>query len=482
MLFEAIKNRNFFPLFNYIDSEEKLHQFINELKSIPSECFTSYDHYVYYRRYVVPKVKLIGREYEWRSAISRYKRYKIRHTAIIYFSDIYMILNFVTNVHYRYKVDDSGSYRFLNDHSHVFIMGFDTNGKLFVNEIPIHFFVFRAGMYRVFDGSGVEIRVVDRGEVIGRLGFDRDVADRELVEVSDVGVYRVQGEVLLNVIRGLGSVEEFYRSLLNRSGIAAYVSTYLMNYVSLALIDMGFSVEPSRSIVIRNVLPSSIIEKPDKIISVLKILGENIVEQLKKYIEVYDVRYSYVKDEYGRNFSVFYNVASSVGLFELHLEFVYAVPTPFTSPYSNIAIDVHVNFEDCEMCKEIESEFIDTLRSTPRQTIKMLIGNHLVELRNVYSGSIEFRPSRRLEVELVQLPPIINNIAAYYVDQESEIAVSHHEHGVTRIRFSMPFLVNFTTTSASEDYPEKLNRIVLHNIVNGVYSNRKVTEFTGGFS
>jgi hypothetical protein len=261
----------------------------------------------------------------------------------------------------------------------------------------------------------------------------------------------------------------------------SYVETYISNYLSLALLDLGFSIEPNRSITIRNVLPSRIIEKPDKIMKILEALGYSIVNELRKYIEVSSINVSEEKDYDSDIYFVEYSIVSSLGLFHLRVSFDYFKPRPFQSNYSDIIVSVRIDtlheYEYCIMCKEIESELIDTLRNSPRQTLKMLLGNHLVVMKNVYVGNIFFRPSRRLEVELVRLPTITNNIGFYYADRESEIEIVHKEHGTTIIRFSKPFLINFSTTTVLADYIEKSNRIVLENLANGLDNNRKVTQY-----
>jgi hypothetical protein len=332
-------------------------------------------------------------------------------------------------------------------------------------------------MIKEFPEKGVEIRIVDREEIIRGLGFNHDIADRELIEITDVGLYRVQGEVILNVVSGLESVEEFYKMMMNRGSIVSYVNSYLMNYIALTLIDLGFSIDIPNSIVLRNIIHSNIVEKPEKIMKILEALGNSIIKHLKKYMEIYAIRYGEEKNEYSDIYVVYYTIASNIGVFELRLSFNYFRPRPFTLPYSDIVVNVRADYDLCRLCKDIEQEFINTMRNTPRQNYKMLIGNHIVELKNVYSGDIIFRPSRRLEIELFRLPVISNNINSYYVDRESEIIVTHREHGVTKIRFSRPFLVNFTTTIVHHQYNEKLNRVVLHNIINGFYNDRKVTEY-----
>jgi hypothetical protein len=388
-----------------------------------------------------------------------------------------MIMDFIYNIYYRYNDDDDDVYRYLDHHNHDFIIGFDTNGKLFVNEIPHRFLNYKLGMVKEFKEKGVEVRVVDREEIVNGLGFRYDVADRELIEINDVGLYRVQGEIVLNVIRGLDSVEEFYRNLVNRGGIVTYVEDYLMNYVGMALLDIGLSIDIANSIVLRNILHSNIVKNCDKIMKILKALGFNIIEQLKKYMEIYAINYVEEKNEYTDIYVVYFTIVSNVTMFDLRLSFNYFRPRPFQEPYSDIVVTVSVKYDSCRLCKEIENEFIETLRSTPRQTLKMLLGNHLIELKNVYSGNITFRPSRRLEIELIRLPTITNDIGFYFVDTESEITINHREHGVTKIRFKKPFLVNFTTTTVLHNYHEKLNRVVLNNIVNDSNSDKKIIEY-----
>jgi hypothetical protein len=388
-----------------------------------------------------------------------------------------MVLDFAYYIYYRYKNDDNDIYSFLDKHHYVFVLGFDVNGKLFVNEIPYMFYNYKDGMVKIFEGKCVEIKVVDRDEVMNSLGFEYDVADRELIEISNVGRYRVQGEIVLNVVRELSNVEEFYRNLVNRSGIATYVENYIMNYVAMALMDLGFGIDITNSIVLRNILHSNIVKNPDRIMKILKVLGFNIIEQLRKYMEIYAVNYGEGKDVYTDNYVVYFTIVSNITMFDLRILFNYFRPRPFQEPYSDIVITVAVNYDSCRLCREIEDEFIETLRSTPRQSVKMLLGNHLIELKNVYSSSIAFRPSRRLEIELIRLPTITNDLNAYFVDTESEITISHREHGVTKIWFSKPFLINFNTTTVMRNYHEKLNRVVLENIVNGNNHNKKMIDY-----
>jgi hypothetical protein len=179
-------------------------------------------------------------------------------------------------------------------------------------------------------------------------------------------------------------------------------------------------------------------------------------------------------------YAVDYRILSNIARFYLRLSFNYFNPRPFTLPYSDIIVSVLIDtlhdYEYCIMCKEIENELIETLRNTPRQSLKMLLGNHLIELRNVYAGNIMFRPSRRLEIELIRLPTYVCGVGHYYVDQESEIVVTHKEHGTTKIRFEKPFLINFGTTTVLHDYIEKANRIVLENIAKGNNHDKKIIE------
>jgi hypothetical protein len=481
VLYESIKNKNFLNIFNSLNNENDVNQLLSELRNIPSDYFTSYEHYMFYKRYVLPKLRLVSKEYDWKSTISRYKVYRIKHKLLINVSDIYMVMKLTYDIYYRYKIDKNGEYRHLDSRDHSYVIGFDTNGKLFINEIPNMFLNYKVGMIKNFDGKGVEVRVVDREEVIRLLGFEHDTADKELIEITGVGLYRVQGEIVLNVIRGLESIGEFYRSLLNRSGITSYAEMYFMNYVALSLIDLGFSIDTASRVVLRNILHSDIIRNSKKVMKILEVLGNSIIEQLKRYMEIYAVSYGRESDTFTNTYILRYYIVSNLGTFELKVSFNYFRPRPFQLPYSDIEVDVRAIHDLCKLCKEIENEFIDTLRNTPRQSYKMLIGNHIIELKNVYSGDIIFRPSRRLEIELFRLPSITNNINAYYVDSESEIVISHREHGNTVIRFSKPFLVNFTTTTILNNYPDKLNRIVLENLVNGFNNNRKVIEYLDSY-
>ena len=481
MLYESIKNKNFLLFYNSLNNENDVAIALNELKSITSDYFTSYEHYQYYTRYVLPKIKLVNKEYQWKSKVSPYKVYKFKHELLLCVCDTYLIMNFITNVYNKHKDSNDSDYWLLNRNEHVFILGFDTNGKLFVNEIPNSVLAIIPIERKEFREKAVYVHLVSENDIKRRLGFEMDLAKYETITINVTGNYRVQGEIVLEVSRELSSVVQFYDIMVNKREIVNYVEAYLSNYLNLVLIGLGFSIEPSRYIRLRNIVSSNIINNPSKIMKVLKSLGDAIISELAKYIEINAVNYREKKDTDTDTYYIEYEIASNIALFDLKISFNYFTPRPFHIPYSDIDIELDIDspsrYEYCIMCKEIERELIDTLRNTPRQTLKMLLGNHLIVMKNVYVGNIYFRPSKRLEVELVRLPTITNNIGFYYVDRESEIEIVHKEHGTTIIRFSKPFLINFNTTVVLEDYPDKLNRIVLENIVNGNNNNRKIIEY-----
>ena len=479
MLCESIKSKSFLSLYNSIDSEGKVDQLLAELINIPSDYFTSYEHYQYYKRYVLPKLKLVNREYPWKSRVSPYKVYKFKHELLLCVCDTYLIMNFITNVFSKYKGSDGSGYWLLNRNEHEFVLGFDVNGKLFVNEIPNDVSAVIPVESKEFREKGVYVRLVSEDDIRRLLGFEVDLAKHEAITISATGSYRVQGEIVIEVNRELSSVEQFYEIMADRREIANYVEVYLGNYLNLALIDLGFSAEPSRHIRLRGVVSSNIINNPSKIMKMLKSLGDAIINELAKYMEIHAVNYREKKD--AGAYAAEYEIASNIALFDLKLSLDYFAPRPFRSHYSDIDIDLRIDstnkYEYCMMCREIERELVDALRNTPRQTLKMLLGNHLIVMKNVYRGSIFFRPSRRLEIELVRLPTITSDIGFYYVDGESEVEIVHREHGATKIRFAKAFLVNFATTIVLSDYPDKLNRIVLENIANFNDDDKKAVDY-----
>jgi len=481
MLYESIKKRNFLNIFDSLKTDSDVEILLHELKTIPSDYFTSYEHYQYYTRYVLPKIKLVNKEYQWKSSISPHKIYKFKHLLTISLCEKYLVIDFIVDVYRKYEDEDDDHYRFHDRHEHVYLLGFNSDSKLFVNEIPNASIPFRYEDNKVFLSKGVELRIINYNEMINGLGFDYDVADRESVIINREGRYRVQGEIVLRVDRELNNVNEFYQMLVDRSQIVNYVETYIANYIAMALMDLGFSINYDKSIRLRNVVRSNIIDHKDKLMKILERLGDSVVNELRKYMEISAVIYVEDVSEYSDVYAMDYTITSNIGFFHLRISFDYFKPRPFQPNYSDIIVTVGIysprEYEYCIMCKEIENELIETLRNTPRQNIKMLSGNHLIELKNVYSGSITFRPSRRLEIELIRLPTIVYGIGYYYVDNESEIEIIHKEHGVTKIRFEKPFLVNFTTTMVLHDYIDKSNRIVLENIANGLDNNRKVTQY-----
>jgi hypothetical protein len=441
---------------------------VDILTSIPRRFFTDDRHYLYYKTYVVPKLKLVGRRY-----IQRYPRrgrYAYRHSfrLRVGLSNSYIVLNVIRNV--RLLEREGGEYVEVGGMSwrnYTYVLGLNSDGRLFVNRVG--FEATTLPELRLIDFGYVDVFETEDGSIVNALGFDRSVDSFEEVTITHGGNYRVQGEVIMAVNQpwtgGVASIEDFYSYVLNSMGsqLLGYARYLALDRVAVELINMGFSVRLARrhaSDVIRIVDAYSRGADEDRVAAA-------VAAELCRLIRGSDP----VKDPNSLGFKC--EVGDRVlGSYTVH---VCTTGIPFMEQHGDIEVAVSTP-EGPRIVEVLSNELLQQLRRMTRETFRIMLGNHLVEVENAYSSGIAYTPT----VQPLVLPPrtIAVEGVSYYVDQSSVVRITHREHGSIAIRFSRPFMIGFTTTTVNENYPGEVNRLTVRQLIER--HRFKVSKIVGG--
>jgi hypothetical protein len=92
-----------------------------------------------------------------------------------------------------------------------------------------------------------------------------------------------------------------------------------------------------------------------------------------------------------------------------------------------------------------------------------VIGNHKIVITNALSSEITYTPPVRTQI--LSTTPIRLSDNYYYVDDRSEVVITHNEHGITKIKFTKPTFISFSTTDILVKQNGEFNRVLLDMLV-----------------
>jgi hypothetical protein len=428
---------------------------VEVLKSIPRQLFTDDRHYTYYRTYVVPKLGLVGRSYIQRHP--RWRRQVLRHSYFmrVTLSNSYVIVSIDRAV--ELLEEENGRYTVPRDRgvrTYSYLLGLNSDGRLFVNRVEPTSMTISDTTVKHLDY--VTIRETEDPEIMRALGFDRSTDLYEEITIRDPGSYRVQGEVILAANQfwtgTAESIEDFYGRVVEsvQRELLDYAHYLAIDRVMVELLSMGFSVRMTRD---RGVERIRIVDSID---------GRGGDDEKAAAVAVELCRrlsgLGTSKDPHSRMF----RCDIEDGLLGSYTVAVDRGRVPYGERYGDI--EVFVGRPVAPRIVEVLSrEFMEWLRRLPRGSFRIMLGNHLVEVENAYSTSVAYTPS----IQPLVLPHrvLTTEGVSYYVDQHSEVRITHQDHGTITIRFARPFMVGFTVTLISERYPGEVNRVLVRKLL-----------------
>jgi hypothetical protein len=459
------ERRDFTYLYEYCPIPTLLHV----LKAFRCEHFTSDNHYAMFKLYVKPRLQRIGKAFAARTWSERYK-YLYIDVAELYFSKNYLLTIFKR---YRYMLDlnhtDYGSYKLKltedGDRRDAYLIGFNSDGKLFVNKSHVWAVDLRDKRVKSYDHRDdylLVIAEVDDSLIHEFLGYGIDGGDSEKIAVSGDGTYRVQGEVLMHArgveAKSIGDIIGVdYPVGIVHDAIVDYLNRFVANELMIELTNIGFSVDYARrmrsggaSIHHAVVIPNVLTDGRDSNAAI-----EAVVSRLKDRMKGYEVEYDRLR-RIMRIKNGFINAEISIGTAEIGEE----------SKYRSIVFEPHVDTVTSKAYQIVFHELKEVLNRAQRQNYTVVLGNHVITVKNAISFNVEFTPSEKPVLPIISDWAVRFNLGFYYVDNISSVEIQHSEHGKVNIEFNGRFLIEFKTTNVDNNHRYEMNRAVLFALTN----------------
>jgi len=409
------------------------------LKSARESEFSSKAHYVYYRRYVVPKLSRLGKKYkveeEYNSFLGREIPIHIWHDLLVAVSDNYILLVFEVN---KEGWGVRRAFRYL--------LGKD-RGRVFVNRIEGHWLsdtaVLKCSLS--FGESDIEVYLISDGDVRAALGYTQDSED-SMAFIADGGVFRVQGEI---AIRAENTTEEEFRKRIadNLSREAGWYNAYLFcDCLAGILTDLGFTPRFRRREGFFVLIIDDVLSRERRWLDKLALLL-GLAKELK--------RRGFRKVEVNDSESI---ILVEDSYFGKHRLSIVTGRGGFGNPY--LPAEIMVEPLECgEVYWKIREDIESHVRMLERQDYEYRIGNHFLKLENVLGGSVTYVPN----IKPLMLREMALRIGStvFYADEKSKVTITHEEHGTTEVRFLKPFAIEIMTTGTHGNYPLEMNRVAL---------------------
>jgi hypothetical protein len=335
-----------------------------------------------------------------------------------------------------------------------YVYGFNNDGLLFVNRIDSRNIFDYATPQLIAFKDNITIYSVNDVVIHKILGYDYDVGELSEITVSDSGSYRVQGEIVLNV-KVVNSIEDYYKRIINdlEDQLRGYVHIIILDVIMSILLSLRFNVSLHESETGQlGIALIDIRRRGDNIESKLRYIAYEILENLKTFMEI---------DSYRVDIDFSGNIRDIIIRSRYYGEFIINFVLsriPFNSKYGDVYIRLILN-RDGLIMEELKTDLYNQLRRLQKSRFNHVIGNHKIVITNALSSEITYTPPIRTQI--ISTTPIRLSSNYYYVDSESEITITHNEHGITKIKFTKPMFIMFTTTNIDLSYAGECNRVLL---------------------
>jgi hypothetical protein len=413
--------------------------------------------YNYHRKYVITKLSLVLSKDEY---VVKYDDdyYKYVNQLYVILSKSYMLLYFRKRIYRRpwYKNDDD--YSLHSEKNIGYLYGFNNDGLLFVNKVyPVVLFDYTIPQVLGFKGN-IAIYATSDDVIYVVLGYKYDVGDLSEIVIDGEGVYRVQGEILINTLF-VNSVEDYYRRVIDslESQLRGYIHSVILDIIASILVNMRFNIGFSRT---PGGLPEialvDIRRRRDNTYSKLKYLAYELIDNLKTVMEI---------DSY----KIRLNDNGDIDNIEIHsryygdfiIEFLLG-RIRYGNVYGDVLVRLLIN-NDGLIMEELKTDLYNQLRKLQKSRFNHVIGNHKITIENALSSEITYTPPIRTQI--LSTTPIHLSDNYYYVDRDSTVTITHNEHGMTRIRFSRPSFISFGITDIDKSQYGEFNRVLLDMLV-----------------
>jgi len=429
MLSEAILHKDFSLLFSCDYVNYFRDKFLEELKNVSEVHFASRVHYEYYRRFIVPRLS-----FEMR----RVDRNYVRTSRL----EFYISQNYIFIHVEEVNVEKSSRYAYF------FLIGFDDN-KLFVNELelPLRPMKFRWGAQR-FVAEGVEVYEIEDEEMLKMLKIRGSSHGYAVIE--EEGRFRVQGEVVLNVVEVIDSMDEMLRRIMLME-VEEYVRSWIHERITLVLTNIGFNVEltpRAQSIFIREAAKGlGIRDKVAAARRLAELLAEELVRGRLLDVEVIDYKVEQASSE-RYDFTVRLRMTTKDGDVIIAINLL----------KNSVTVQADMSGLLEKLRDKLLKELIEVAKSSKRD-FEFYVSNHRVTLKNCLSPSFALKPSLKM-LNFLFTSEVRVQTFGYIFDKDSEIVLQHREHGTSIVKFAKPAIARIDTLEVSVDYLTNVNQVV----------------------
>jgi hypothetical protein len=291
-------------------------------------------------------------------------------------------------------------------------------------------------------------------EVWGILGFKYNAVAEEVL-IGKPGVYRVQGDLLI--------VVDEQRPFDLVSALSDAQERLLADLLLRVLTEMRVSVR---------------VEISNNIIVPMKIPVKDISVAVKHFDDI-------IKVVVGKVSTQLYERLRELGLAE-KLEPILTWKTIIRAGGEYANCDIHVfdggtthgydalpyvrmNLVISPRCSPhilegtlLEKMYNDFLQMYKPKSFELSLGNHHMRMDNVYSVTVRYKP--RWQPLLLGDLVVETNVGQgwYHVTPESDITITHDEHGIVTVRFAKKFSVRFRSLNLSEGHEQERNAIAFN--------------------
>jgi len=281
------------------------------------------------------------------------------------------------------------------------------------------------------DASGRSWRVyiVADAEVRGLLGYDREAPGLEFT-VSEVGRYRVQGDLCMGVLGG----GELWGNILD--WLVFHQRTLLADAAARVLNDSGFSVEGSGpDVVVR------FAHRPDPV-AITQLIAPALSEMGVTEPSWWDTYRG----------KVVMRGAGDYSNCDLVVEL---------SPEPAFGYPVLVRAS----CAKTEAGLVASMMQELKANLKprdftLRVGNHTITLENAVSGRIVYKP----KVQPILWGDRVLTLGiegTYLATPDTKAIIMHREHGTKAVKFNSEYAISFYTLRRSMAHAMQRNTIAL---------------------
>jgi hypothetical protein len=357
---------------------------------------------------------------------------------------------------YRTDIYVSSSYVVVSTSMYRYVIGIaDGDTRLFVNKVNRE--VLGGELVTSFNRSErmISIYGIEDGEVWGILGYKYNAVGEEIV-IERTGVYRVQGDLVLEV--------DGQASSFNLIDVLSDVQERLLADLLLRiLVEMRVSAQVGLNNNI--IVPLKIPVKDSKIATkhmdtVINMVIEKVTTQLYEKLRELGLARE-VKALL--TWKAIIDVDSEYANCDIHVFDGGTTHGYDALPYvrMNLAISPKCspNVSEGTLLRKMYDDVMQLYKPT---TFEIVVGNHHIKLENVYSTTIRYKPKWQPLLLGDLIVEIRQDEGWYNVTPETVITITHDEHGMVTLKFTRGFRVRFRTLNLSEAHEQERNAIAFN--------------------